>query len=59
MQPTDSERPVFIAAEAGVAYQPERSNDPLADWMGLMEVVEALCPVWPEREPSIGTQFKL
>jgi hypothetical protein len=22
----------------------------LSDWVELMEVVEALCPVWPERE---------
>ena len=22
----------------------------LSDWMELMEAVEALCPVWPERE---------
>ena len=27
----------------------------LSDWVELMEAVEALCPVWPEREqPVVG-----
>jgi hypothetical protein len=26
---------------------PEKED--LSDWVELMEVVEALCPVWPER----------
>ena len=27
----------------------------LSDWEELMEAVEALCPVWPERErPMVG-----
>jgi hypothetical protein len=59
MQPKDSAPPVFIAAGGGVAYEPERTTDPIADWTGLMEVVEALCPRWPEREPSMGTRFEL
>ena len=24
----------------------------LSDWVELMEAVEALCPAWPEREPT-------
>ena len=39
----------LLVAEGGAAYQPLRSNDPLADWMELMEAVEALCPRWPVR----------
>ena len=31
----------------------------LSDWIELMVVVEALCPVWPEREWSIGGDYKL
>jgi len=59
MQATDRVAPVIIAAGAGVAYEREGSNDSFADWMSLMEVVEALCPRWPEREPSIGTRYLL
>jgi hypothetical protein len=32
----------------------------LSDWMELMEAVEALCPVWPERiEPVKGGNYRL
>jgi hypothetical protein len=51
--------PVFIATGAGAAYEPERTTDSIADWTGLMEVVEVLCPRWPEREPSMGTRLEL
>lgn len=27
----------------------------LSDWVELMEAVEALCPVWPERDVARGT----
>ncbi len=27
-----------------------QGKDDLSDWVELMEVVEALCPVWPERD---------
>ena len=29
----------------------------LSDWVELMEAVEALCPVWPERE-GLGVKGK-
>ncbi|MBA8884422.1 hypothetical protein [Dokdonella fugitiva] len=32
-----------------VPSAPPRSAGDLADWVELMEAVEALCPVWPER----------
>lgn len=54
---------------------PERSGEPLvgravtlasvsgksdlSDWVELMEVVEALCPVWPVREVDEGGVYKL
>lgn len=28
----------------------QTGKDDLSDWLELMEVVEVLCPVWPERE---------
>ena len=31
----------------------------LADWVDLMEIVEALCPKWPARTPEKYTVFKL
>lgn len=30
-----------------------------ADFVALMELVEALCPVWPPREPTRGDIFLL
>jgi len=50
---------VALAAEAGVPYFPKNPDDPVGDWIELMDVVEALCPLWPEREPSIGGRFEL
>lgn len=50
---------VALAAEAGVPYIPAYPGDPIGDWVGLMEAVEALCPRWPPREPSIGGRFEL
>ncbi|MFC4821565.1 hypothetical protein [Dokdonella ginsengisoli] len=48
-----------LAAEAGVPYVPRHPDDPIGDWIGLMEAVEALCPRWPQREPTIGERFEL
>lgn len=31
----------------------------LSDWMELMEVVEALCPVWPAQAPSVGWNYRM
>ena len=36
---------VFTGADVADVVQPGRAD--LADWVDLMEVVEALCPVWP------------
>jgi hypothetical protein len=30
-----------------------------ADFVALMELVERLCPTWPEREPLRGDIFRL
>lgn len=34
-------------------------QDPVAAWLSLMEVVEALCPEWPKREVASGGRFRL
>lgn len=34
-----------------VSVSPPAKSD-LSDWVELMEAVEALCPVWPEREST-------
>jgi len=33
-----------------VVSAPLTGKGDLSDWVELMEAVEALCPVWPERE---------
>jgi hypothetical protein len=34
-------------------------QDPVAAWLSLMEVVEALCPEWPKRETVSRGEFRL
>jgi hypothetical protein len=50
-----------LVREAGVPFQSLLVNaDPFTEWMGLMEVVQMLCPVWPVRDrPIQGTVWKL
>jgi hypothetical protein len=48
-----------LAASAGKPYAPERRGNPVDQWMELMEVVEALCPRWPERAALIGRDYRL
>lgn len=47
--------PVLVV-EGGLAFQASGYADPIVAWMELMEVVEALCPQWPTREPMIVRQ---
>jgi hypothetical protein len=37
-----------------VASAPLPGRGDLSDWMELMEAVEALCPVWPEKCEARG-----
>jgi hypothetical protein len=62
--PTSNARPEGAAQQplanaGGVAYAPANARDPIAAWMELMEVVEMLCPRWPERKLVIGTDYRL
>ncbi|WP_149196512.1 hypothetical protein [Luteimonas suaedae] len=50
--------PVLVR-EAGVPYRPGPAADPFERWLELMEVVEALCPQWPRRAPTIGRDYRL
>lgn len=48
-----------FAAAGGVAYAPKVRRPPIEAWIDLMEAVEALCPRWPDREISIGRDYRL
>ncbi len=59
---TDSS--AVLAREAGLPFQPPLGNtsgiDPFDEWLGLMEVVQMLCPVWPVRDkPMQGEHWRL
>lgn len=43
--------PLVGSSVASVALP---GKEDLSDWVELMEVVEALCPVWPAREGLLG-----
>ena len=49
----------ILVKDGGVSAR-TTPRDPIAAWMELMEVVEALCPRWPER-PHVfrGSTFRL
>jgi hypothetical protein len=49
------ERRILLVAEAGVPYVSVPAGDPIAAWIDLMEVVEALCPKSPPRPPLVVT----
>ena len=52
--------PVILVAEGGLQDILPRSSDPIADWIDLIEAVDALCPKWPEREPPrVGWVYRL
>jgi hypothetical protein len=51
---------IVLARGAGVTFQPPPAVDPIAEWMDLMEAVQALCPVWPVRDkPMQGNNWRL
>jgi|KBSMisStaDraftv2_1062788.scaffolds.fasta_scaffold23714_5 hypothetical protein len=43
-----------IAASGPAAACPARPEDPYRALDGLMEVLEALCPTWPQRPVARG-----
>lgn len=53
-----------LVREAGVPFERQQGkasgNDPIAEWLSLMEVVQMLCPVWPVRDkPMHGNQWRI
>lgn len=49
-----------ILVEGGGESARPKPRDPIPAWMQLMEVIEALCPRWPERPAAIrGSRFRL
>lgn len=54
-----AERDPPLASEAGLERIPGRVRDPLLRWIELMEVVEALCPRWPERRWRENGDFRI
>jgi hypothetical protein len=53
----DTEAPLI--ASAGPSEAPVLLRDPFVAWIELMEVVEMLCPKWPERAPVAGGVYRL
>ena len=48
----------FPFVKDAVRRQPSNA-DPFQAWIELTEVVEALCPGWPERPVMSGGDFRL
>jgi hypothetical protein len=48
-----------LIASAGRSEAPALLRDPFVAWIELMEVVEMLCPKWPERAPVVGGVYRL
>jgi hypothetical protein len=42
---------VILVADGSLPQTLPPSAAPIADWLDLMDVVEALCPEWPVPEP--------
>jgi hypothetical protein len=54
------EHRILLVAEAGAPYVSVPAGDPIAVWVDLMEVVEALCPNSPPRPPLVAfTDYRL
>lgn len=48
-----------LASSGGVALELPCPDSPLDALLDLMEVVEALCPQWPQRSLVIGTDYRI
>lgn len=55
--------PARLAHFSGADVLPQSTaaaaQDPIAAWLDLMEVVEALCPQWPQRSARALREFRL
>lgn len=57
--PSKPSTDVPLVSEGGLPYKSTVSNDPIQDWIDLMELVEALCPKWPERTLQVFENYRL
>ena len=62
--PKPSVADAVLVREAGLSFQAlanaDAGADPFVEWLGLMEVVQMLCPQWPVRDQAMqGQQWKL
>lgn len=48
--PSEVEAPAPFAASGGLQVAPAPVEDPFSALDALMSVIEALCPIWPERD---------
>jgi hypothetical protein len=48
-----------LVSSGGVAVALPCPDSPLDALLDLMEVVEALCPQWPQRPLVIGTDYRI
>lgn len=59
----NSTEPARLAHFSGSDVLPQSTaaapQDPIAAWLDLMEVVEALCPQWPQRSVRAWREFRL
>ena len=52
--------PILLVADGGLPDTLPPSTDPIADWIDLMEVVEAMCLQWPAPDaPRVGWVYRL
>lgn len=55
--------PARLAHFSGADLLPQSTadapQDPIAAWLDLMDVVEALCPQWPQRSARAWREFRL
>ncbi len=58
-QPTASAPAHFVRDGGLERTSTEPPQNPIAAWLDLMEVVEALCPEWPAREVVRGGIYRL
>lgn len=49
----------FSGADLLARPKADAPQDPIAAWLDLMEVVEALCPEWPQRSSRAWLEFRL
>lgn len=49
----------FSGADLLPQSKADAPQDPIAAWLDLMDVVEALCPQWPQRSARAWREFRL